>query len=238
MTDALAALLAAAVPRPSPNCDARRAPVREIVLHYTGMPTAEAALARLTDPAAKVSAHFVIDEDGTLYRLVPPEKRAWHAGVSFWRGRGDINSSSVGIELVNPGHEWGYRPFPEAQMARCVALVAALVDRFGVAPRDVIGHSDVAPARKDDPGELFDWPRLARRGLALARPAVLRPDPGWSDGEMLAALAAFGYDVAAPGAAIRAFARHFRPDRVTDAPDAELRAVLATLLAEQGISGM
>ena len=140
-----------------------------LVLHYTGMRSAAEALARLTDPEAKVSAHYLIDEDGTVVRLVDEEMRAWHAGVSFWRGATDINARSIGIELVNPGHEFGYRPFPRAQMAALIDLALDIVARWPIPARNVVGHSDVAPRRKMDPGELFDWPRLAAPASGCGR---------------------------------------------------------------------
>ena len=133
-----------------------------------------AALARLCDPAAQVSAHYVIDEDGTVHRLVDEPHKAWHAGVSWWQGVEDLNRVSIGIELVNPGHEWGYRAFPAPQLAACVALARDIVERHAIAPWRVLGHSDVAPTRKEDPGELFDWHRLAERGAGLyVEPAPL-----------------------------------------------------------------
>ena len=159
--------------RPSPNFDVRALPVSMVVLHYTGMPDAGSALDRLTNPVAKVSAHYVVAEDGVVVALVDEAKRAWHAGKSWWRGVTDVNSTSVGIEIVNPGHEFGYRPFPEPQMAAVVALVGGIVARYRVAPGNVVGHSDIAPVRKDDPGELFDWPRLARAGLADRIPTTV-----------------------------------------------------------------
>ncbi len=157
------------VDRPSANFDARPegAAVDILVVHYTGMETAEAALDRLMDPAAKVSAHYLIDEDGTLYRLVEEDRRAWHAGVASWRGATDVNARSIGIELVNPGHEFGYRPFPEAQTGALIDLAADIVARHRIPARNVVGHADVAPRRKMDPGELFDWPRLAAAGIGL-----------------------------------------------------------------------
>lgn len=226
--------------RPSPNHDARPAgrAVDMLILHYTGMPDAEAALARLTDPAAKVSAHYAIGEDGTVTRLVPEERRAWHAGVASWRGRGDINAASIGIELVNPGHAFGYRPFPEPQVGALVALARAILGRHAIPARHVLGHADVAPARKEDPGELFDWKRLAREGIGLwpAREPV-RGEMGMVLGEGAAggpvrslqeALAAFGYGVPVNGAydrqtaqVVTAFQRHFRPARVDGVADPE-----------------
>ncbi len=214
----------------SPNFDVRALPVSMVVLHYTGMPDMAGAVARLTDPAAKVSAHYVVAEDGQILRLVDEGARAWHAGRSFWRGITDVNSASVGIEIVNPGHEFGYRPFPEAQMAAVEALVAEIVRRHAVAPAMVVGHSDIAPTRKDDPGELFDWPRLARAGLALPTPRV-GIDPRWGDDGFAAALGRFGYDASDAKAATVAFQRRFRPRDWSGAVDAECRALLFALLA-------
>lgn len=217
------------IDRASPNWDERALPIGMIVLHYTGMASAAAALDRLADPAAKVSAHYVVAEDGVVVRMVAEERRAWHAGRAWWRGVADVNSASIGIEIVNPGHEFGYRPFPEPQMAAVAALVGDIVGRRGIAPSLVVGHSDVAPARKDDPGELFDWPRLARAGLAEAVPPA-RTDPGWSDAGFVAALGRYGYDVAVPAAAVVAFQRRFRPADIGGAVDGECRAILLGLL--------
>jgi len=241
---------AAIVERPSPNCGPRPADatVDLLILHYTGMQSAQAAIERLCDPAAEVSAHYVIDEDGTVLRLVDETQRAWHAGVSSWCGRDDVNSFSIGIELVNPGHEWGYREFPPAQLAACIRLARAIVKRHGIAPARVLGHSDVAPTRKQDPGELFDWAALARRGVGLWPPEedgapedgpVAQPgDQGPSVIALQVALARFGYACptgggfdAATAAAVTAFQRHFRPARVDGRFDAECRRRLAWLLA-------
>ncbi len=217
------------IERPSPNFNDRLLPVSMVVLHYTGMPSAAAALDRLADPAAEVSAHYVVAEDGVVVRMVDEARRAWHAGKSFWRGVTDVNSASVGIEIVNPGHEFGYRPFPEPQMAAVEALVAAIAARYRVAPGNVVGHSDIAPARKDDPGELFDWPRLARAGLADVVPAAAT-DPGWTDAGFLAALGRYGYDASDGPAATVAFQRHFRPRDIGGVIDGECRGVLLELL--------
>ena len=223
---------------PSPNHDARpegRA-IDMLVLHYTGMQSAEAAVARLRDPEAKVSAHYVIDEDGTSYRLVPEERRAWHAGISTWEGERNVNGCSIGIELVNPGHEFGYRVFPEAQMAALIPLIRAILFRHRIPAWRVLGHSDVAPERKQDPGELFDWARLAKAGIGL-----------WIDyraeGEappvevVQALLAEFGYNAPRNGVAdepttlvVTAFQRHFRPERVDGIIDAETAVRLAALV--------
>lgn len=155
--------------RPSPNRGPRPpdATVDMVVIHYTGMPTAEAALERMCDPKAKASAHYMIGEDGTVWRLVAEADRAWHAGESRWAGADNINDISIGIELVNPGHEFGYRPFAPAQMAALIALGRDIVARHPIPPRRVLGHSDVAPRRKQDPGELFDWAALADAGFGL-----------------------------------------------------------------------
>lgn len=213
----------------SPNFDARALPVSMVVLHYTGMPSAAAALDWLANPASKVSAHYVVAEDGVVVRMVDETARAWHAGRSWWRGLTDVNSASIGIEIVNPGHDFGYRPFPEPQMEAVVALVGAVARRHGVRPEMVVGHSDVAPARKEDPGELFDWALLARAGLALATPTA-EVDPGWNLAGTLAALHRFGYDVSDPAAALRAFQRRFRPRDLSGIADAETRALLLGLL--------
>jgi len=188
------------------------------------------ALARLRDPAAKVSAHYLVEEDGTVCRLVAEDKRAWHAGASHWRGVTDVNSASIGIEIVNPGHEWGYRPFAEEQIDALVPLVSAIKERHGITRGNVVGHSDVAPARKRDPGELFPWARLARLRLALPRPTRNLLDPMWTQAGFLLALERFGYDVTDAMAAIMAFQRRFRPELIDGEIDAECRMILLALL--------
>lgn len=215
---------------PSPNFDARALPVSMIVLHYTGMKTAEEAIMRLRDPEAKVSSHWLVAEDGQVVKLVDERDRAWHAGKSWWRGVTDINSASVGIEIANPGHEFGYRPFPDEQMDSVIRLTAAIKDRYGITRGNVVGHSDIAPARKQDPGELFPWGKLARLRLALPRPTKNLMDPGWTDGGFLLALERFGYDVSDGLAATVAFQRRFRPELVDGTIDAECRMILLALL--------
>ena len=215
---------------PSPNFDTRALPVTMVVLHYTGMQDAGSAIARLRDPAAKVSSHYVVAEDGTTFALVDEAARAWHAGRSHWRGIDDINSASVGIEIVNPGHEFGYRPFPDEQVAALIPLVAAIKERHGVTRGNVVGHSDIAPARKRDPGELFPWSKLARLRLALPRPTRNLMDPFWTEAGFLLALERFGYDVADKMAAIMAFQRRFRPELIDGEVDAECRMILLALL--------
>lgn len=187
---------------PSPNFGERRGGARVdlVVLHYTAMATCAEALDRLCDPSAEVSAHYLIDRDGTVLSLVDEAVRAWHAGAGTWGGRGDVNSRSLGIELVNSGAE----PFPEPQMAALEDLLAAILHRHGLPPQAVIGHSDMAPDRKGDPGPRFDWRRLARQGLAVW------PEPGGA-GDFAADLAAFGYPDAPPELLLAAFRLRFRP---------------------------
>jgi N-acetylmuramoyl-L-alanine amidase len=229
---------------PSPNFDARTGPPDMIVLHYTGMQTGEAALGRLCDPAAKVSAHYMVEEDGRVFALVPEERRAWHAGKSFWRGETDINARSVGVEIVNPGHEFGYRPFPESQIATVIDLVADVRSRWTIEDARILGHSDVAPDRKEDPGELFPWKRLAEAGHGLwtepaAAPglALSRGDAGAGVFALQAGLTRLGYDStpigeydAATATIVRAFQRHWRQARVDGVADGETRARLIALL--------
>lgn len=218
----------------SPNHDPRPADIAidTLVLHYTGMETAAAARARLCDAEAKVSAHYLIDEDGTVEALVPEDLRAWHAGVSYWRGETGLNDRSIGVELVNPGHEWGYRDFPAVQIDALEDLARAILARHPIPPRNVVGHSDVAPTRKQDPGERFPWAKLARLGIGLwAEP---RPVPHWGLTWTAPALARFGYDTTDIHAALAAFQRHFRPKRVDGMPDRETAEILAGLLAAAG----
>ena len=217
---------------PSPNFDERRLPVSILVLHYTGMEDAASAIAWLRNPEAKVSCHYLVTEDGQVLRMVDEEKRAWHAGRSFWRGTTDINSASIGIEIVNPGHEFGYRPFAEPQMDVLIPLVADIVKRHGIRPPYVVGHSDIAPSRKQDPGELFDWARLAKLGLAMPRPSRDLIDPMWTDGGFLLALERYGYDVSKPKPAVEAFQRRFRPEHIDGIIDGETRAILLGLLLD------
>jgi len=221
------------VAAPSPNFDDRPAntPVDILLMHYTGMETGAAAVARLTDPEARVSAHYTVDEDGTIYAHVPEDKRAWHAGLSYWAGARDINARSIGIEIVNPGHEFGYRSFPDVQIEAVIALSLDILSRHAVPPERVIGHSDVAPARKTDPGELFPWRKLARAAVGLwPENCQGRLDIPFTDG-----LRAFGYglapdmEVSAP-TVIEAFQRHWRPAAINGVADAECEAILATLL--------
>jgi N-acetylmuramoyl-L-alanine amidase len=222
-----------AVECPSPNFDERPRdqPVDILVMHYTGMETGAAALARLCDAAARVSAHYTVDEDGMIYHHVPEDCRAWHAGVSYWAGARDINARSIGIEIVNPGHEFGYRSFPAAQIEAVMSLALDIFSRHPIPPERVLGHSDVAPDRKQDPGELFPWTRLAKEGIGLW------PVPGATlHGSFEQGLRRFGYgirpdpDVSLEDA-VTAFQRHFRQSRINGAIDGECSAILAGLLA-------
>ena len=214
---------------PSPNHDDRSgAPIDMLLLHYTGMPGAREALERLCDPAAKVSAHYTIDEDGTVYAHVPEARRAWHAGVSNWAGASDTTARSIGIELANPGHEFGYRAFAEAQIASLTTLCHGILMRHPIPSWRVLGHSDVAPARKEDPGELFPWAQLAKAGIGLWPQAVASE----LDSSLGAdALARYGYDPDAPqDKVIAAFQRHFRPKKLDGLWDSECAGLLASLL--------
>jgi N-acetylmuramoyl-L-alanine amidase len=224
------------ISRPSPNHGPRpeNVPVDILLVHYTGMPTGGEALERLCDPDAQVSAHYLIGEDGTVFSLVPEDRRAWHAGAGYWRGDRDINSRSVGVELVNPGHEWGYRPFPPAQMAAFAALARGIMDRHGISPHRVLAHSDVAPARKEDPGELFDWKGLAAQGIGFwPTPSAQDDGPGHAVAEAQDLLARFGYEAESNGVlnpqtrvTATAFQRHFIPGRVGYGLDASFMRVL------------
>ena len=233
---------------PSPNFNERRAPPDMLVLHYTGMQTGEAALARLRDAEAQVSAHYLIEEDGRIFGLVPEERRAWHAGRGVWQGEDDCNAASIGIEIVNPGHEFGYRPFPEAQVRAVIALAADIRTRWSIPDARIIAHSDLAPERKQDPGELFPWKRLAEAGHGLwfdpapervaALGADLSPgDEGLGVIVLRSGLHRLGYGLKPGGdyddetrLTVEAFQRHWRPDRVDGVADGETRARLVGLL--------
>jgi len=233
---------------PSPNFDARTKVPDMLVLHYTGMETGEAALARLCDPEARVSSHYMVEEDGRIFRLVPEERRAWHAGVSFWKGEEGVNHASIGIEIVNPGHEFGYRPFPEAQVAAVIALVADIRTRWSIDDNRILGHSDVAPARKIDPGELFPWKRLAEAGHGIwaeADPAPGDPLVEGAEGvgvfALQAGLTRLGYDCAPSGRfdqatreIVSAFQRHWVQTRWDGVADGLTRATLMALLRAAG----
>jgi N-acetylmuramoyl-L-alanine amidase len=241
----LVAEFKAARTKPSPNHDERRHAIDILLLHYTGMKTAEAALARLTDPAARVSSHYLVHEDGGVDQLVAEARRAWHAGVSSWQGATDINSRSIGIEIVNRGHDFDYPDFPDAQVDAVIALSHDIVARHKIPKARVLAHSDVAPERKLDPGEKFPWARLAAAGVGLwVEPAPTRPgkmvgldDRGEHVAELQRVLARFGYaaDIThrydqATREVVSAFQRHFRPARVDGIADASTMETLRRLL--------
>jgi N-acetylmuramoyl-L-alanine amidase len=225
--------------RPSLNFDRRdpSVPLQFIVLHYTGMPSGAEALERLTDHKAKVSAHYLIEEDGRLFRLVEEDRRAWHAGQSFWRGITDLNSASIGIELANPGHQFGYRPFPDQQIEVLLDLMRAIIKKHNLDPKEApLAHADIAPLRKEDPGELFPWRRLAEEGLGFW-PKTEAGDYGFAeDVEVQNLLRAIGYDCPLSEsydpptrAALLAFQRHYHPENLTGTPEKETVARLRAL---------
>ncbi len=247
------------IQRPSPNFDARTAPVNLVVLHYTGMQDAETALARLTDPEpvagrypgpwqvsdverdaplSRVSAHYVVDEAGRIYSLVPEEHRAWHAGASSWEGEGDVNARSIGVEIVNGGHDFGLPDFPDAQIDAVITLLKGVFSRWPeLNAKRVVGHSDIAPARKADPGEKFPWKRLADAGVSIW-PQHVATQLGGEDivSHVQVQLAAIGYDVKQSGfmdegtkAALIAFQRRFRSDKIDGVADDETRCLLMAL---------
>ena len=238
------------IQRPSPNHDERPqgCEVDILLMHYTGMKTGEEAICRLCDPAAKVSAHYAVDEDGTVTQMVAEEARAWHAGLSHWKGRDRINDCSIGIEIVNPGHEFGYRSFPKEQMDAVIELSLGILKRHpAITPDRVIGHSDVAPDRKEDPGELFDWQRLALKGIGFfIDPGSVEPlsgqdlkpgDEGWQVQELQTNFKRFGYGIEITSkfdeqtaAVLKAFQRHYRPEAMTKVADIHIQELLRTYL--------
>jgi N-acetylmuramoyl-L-alanine amidase len=237
------------IPAPSPNFNERQHPLDMLVLHYTGMPDGPSALARLReDREPRVSAHYMVEEDGRVFVLVPEDKRAWHAGRSSWRGRDDLNSRSIGIEIVNPGHEFGYRPFTEPQLAAVLELCQGIRTRWSIPQHNIVAHSDIAPDRKEDPGELFPWKRFAEAGVGLW-PEPVRPEPWMMHGAAMGDagmtvegfqrdLATIGYRIdvttmfdEATAAVVRAFQRRWRPERVTGEGDT-VTITLAHAVAE------
>lgn len=233
--------------RPSPNFNDRPQPpvIDILVLHYTGMESGEAAIQQLCSPAAKVSSHYVVDEGGHVLRLVDEDKRAWHAGVSSWAGITDLNGRSIGIEIVNGGHDGGSPPYPDVQMAALEQLCLEIMSRHPIVPRSVVAHSDIAPGRKADPGEWFDWARLARAGVGVwVEPVALMDGPvlqlgdrGDPVSELQFRLANYGYGVEVLGvydektkAVVEAFQRHFRPARIDGVADLSTVATLRLLL--------
>lgn len=237
----------------SPNFDAREGENPDmLIIHYTGMPSLDASLKRLTDPKSRVSAHYLIGEDGRIIQLVPEEKRAWHAGESFWQGEEGLNDRAIGIELQNPGHEFGYRAFPEIQIDSLIRLCQDIRGHWSIPNDRVLGHSDVAPGRKQDPGELFPWGELAREGLGLW-PRNLTPggsgtvfETSHPDDirELQEKLSKFGYRITPNGkfdfptkTVLTAFQRHWRPAQMSGVGDAETLAILNNLLDRRGLLG-
>lgn len=236
------------ITRPSPNWNERpafggeeRLLIDTIILHYTGMPTGVEALDRLCSADSQVSAHYLVEENGDIFELVDPEKRAWHAGVSSWQGRENMNNSSIGIEVVNPGHDHGYRAFPERQIERLLELLGYLKARFDIPAHRFLGHSDVAPGRKQDPGELFPWAKLAdhRFGLwarkytndatIIAKKGMVSPDVA----RLNKSLATIGYAILSDDRfsqetfdVLTAFQRHWRPEQIDGQLDRSTQAIV------------
>lgn len=235
---------------PSPNFGARRGMKRPdmLILHYTGMQDCAAALRRLCEKSSEVSAHYLVFEDGRIVQMVPEKSRAWHAGVSSWEGEHDINSRSIGIEICNPGHDFGYPAFPKKQIDAVIALCKDIVKRNKIRADRVLAHSDVAPARKQDPGEKFPWAKLHKAGIGhYVRPAKTARGKKFRAGDHSEEIRAvqkqlrnYGYEITASGKfdtptkeVVTAFQRHFRPRRVDGTLDAETRATLAKLLLKR-----
>ena len=231
----------------SPNFDERTGLARPdmMILHYTGMQFAHEAVHRLCDPKARVSSHYVVMDNGSILQLVPEVKRAWHAGVSSWGGDTDINSRSIGIEICNPGHDFGYPDFPVRQIAAVITLCRSILTRHIIRPENVVAHSDVAPARKQDPGEKFPWKRLAQSNVGLwvepvaitESPVLQLRDTGDKVTELQKALVEYGYGVEVNGTydkdtqeVVTAFQRHFRPAKVDGITDTSTRETLRKLL--------
>jgi N-acetylmuramoyl-L-alanine amidase len=227
----------------SPNHDERVGDLVDILLlHYTGMPSADGALMRLCAPDAKVSSHYLVRENGEIIQLVPEERRAWHAGVSNWCGFTDINSRSIGIEIANAGHDGGCPDYPDVQIEAVIALCRDILGRWPIPPDRVLAHSDVAPTRKQDPGEYFPWDRLHRAGVGhWVDPApaddIIEPVDTETRSRLLQALENYGYGVVASGgeddntqAVIAAFQRHFRPHLVSGIADTSTVVRLERLL--------
>ncbi len=232
---------------PSPNHGERApgAPIDMLILHYTGMQSGDEALHRLCDPRAEVSAHYLVHEDGEILQCVPEARRAWHAGKSFWKGETDVNSRSIGIEIVNPGHEFGYRAFPARQIDAVAALAKDICRRHDILPWMVLAHSDISPERKEDPGELFPWKRLAEAGVGLyvephqivAGLLMQEGDQGQPVEALQSMLGLYGYDIDINGTfdaktrhAVTAFQRHFRPDKLDGVADHSTIETLTSLL--------
>jgi N-acetylmuramoyl-L-alanine amidase len=234
---------------PSPNFNERLHPVDMLVLHYTGMKDGPSALTRMRQPESQVSAHYMVEEDGRVFALVAEDKRAWQAGRSWWRGDEDLNSRSIGIEIVNGGHDFGLPPYPEVQIAAVIELCQGILSRWPIPQARIVAHSDIAPERKEDPGEHFPWKRLAEAGIGLwpAEKPPVEPwmthgaatgDAGITVDGLREALAEIGYRIERTGpfddslaAAVRAFQRRWRPMRVTGQGDVETVALTHAVAA-------
>ena len=240
---------------PSPNFDERTGLARPdmIILHYTGMQFAHEAVHRLCDPKARVSSHYVVMDNGAILQLVPELKRAWHAGVSSWNGDTDINSRSIGIEIANPGHDFGYPEFPARQIAAVITLCRSILTRNIIRPENIVAHSDVAPARKQDPGEKFPWKRLGQSNIGLwvepvaitEGPVLQLKDTGDKVTELQKALTDYGYGIDINGTydtvtqeVVIAFQRHFRPAKVDGITDTSTRETLRKLLVARELGAL
>jgi N-acetylmuramoyl-L-alanine amidase len=233
---------------PSPNLNERLHTLDMLVLHYTGMRDGPSALARLCDPASQVSAHYMVEEDGRIFQIVPEDKRAWQAGRSWWQGDEDLNSRSIGIEIVNGGHDFGLPPFPDRQIDAVIELCRGILSRWPIPQNRIVAHSDIAPDRKEDPGERFPWKRLAEAGIGLwpdkpdVEPWMMHGaapgDGGVTVERLQRALAQIGYRIEISGtydeqteAVVRAFQRRWRPTRVSGQGDSETVALAAAVAA-------
>ncbi len=229
---------------PSPNFDVRKLPISCLVLHYTGMRTGQAALDRLRDPEAKVSAHYLVEEDGRIFQMVDEKDRAWHAGVSNWNGIKDLNSASIGIEIVNGGHDFGLPDFPDKQINAVIGLSKAVIKRYDIRAKNVVGHSDIAPARKEDPGEKFPWIGLAAAGVGIWPMDVsddqrILFESGARDRGISIAqsgLAHIGYNVSVTGIlddetmlVVKALQRRFRPSKLDGQIDVQTMEIIGSL---------
>lgn len=236
---------------PSPNHGERATgkPIDMLILHYTGMVSEERAIRWLCDPESAVSSHYVVREDGSIVQLVDESRRAWHAGRSYWAGETDVNSRSIGIEIANPGHQFGYRPFPGIQIEGVIRLCRDVLRRHAIPPRHVLAHSDVAPDRKEDPGELFPWQQLAEAGIGLWVPpsvgadgrTLRKGDDNVAVRDLAEGLRAYGYGVSTEGVyddalqtVVTAFQRHFQPARFDGIADPDTVATLTRLLRQIG----
>lgn len=250
------------IQKPSPNFNDRKHPIDMLVLHYTGMESGKAAEARLTDPSAEVSAHYVVREDGVIVQMVAETRRAWHAGVSSWQGDSDLNSRSIGVEIVNGGHDFPapdgrLPPYPDAQIAAVISLCRAIQARHAIPAARIVGHSDISPARKADPGEHFPWQRLAAHGIGywpehadetagriIRGKGLERGDSGPPVAELARQLGDIGYAIPDDQRydteledVVRAFQRRWRPEQVTGQADMACLATIADVAQALSVRG-